>query len=371
MSSRRVRTLTRHLQPTPTASAPVKNRRIVVKSTPEAEPGPEHFNVVEEDLGSLKEGQMLLRTLWCSVDPYMRTVEGIANPEIIGKTMIGGTVSEVVVSHAEGWHKGDLVVGYYGWQEYVVANSSDVQWFNSSIPIEKWDLSLGTPSAALGVLGMTGYTAYFGLLEVGQPQAGDTVVVSAASGAVGQVVGQIAKLLGCYVVGIAGGSMKCSFCVEQLGFDACVDYKESELPRRLSDACPKGIDVYFENVGGDVLEAVLPLLNPGCRVPVCGFISQYNSWDNMTHPPPMQRLAECGIKKKSKKDQGPGFRFFFWMEPAFLPKRREALQRLSQWIKEGKIKYRESVTQGLDSMIGAFSGMLRGENFGKTVIKIT
>lgn len=350
-----------------TADATVQNRRVVVKSVPDGEPSHDNFEVVTETLPSVGEGQMLLRTVWASVDPYMRTVEGMGNPKLVGKTMIGSTVSEVVESRAPGWTPGDFVVGYYGWQEYVVANATDVQWHNKDIPIEKWDPALGEASTALGILGMTGYTAYFGLLEIGKPQEGETVVVSAASGAVGQIVGQLAKLRGCRVVGIAGGPQKCAYCVDELGFDACVDYKAPDLSKALAKAAPNGIDVYFENVGGDVLEAVIPLLNPGCRVPVCGFISQYNT---MTPSTPMQRLQEVGVKRLSKKGGTDGFRFFFWNEPAFLPKRVEALRALSRWIDEGKLKYRESVTQGLDSMVDAFTGMLRGDNFGKTVIKL-
>jgi len=349
------------------SSPQTHNRRIVVKSVPEGAPTHDNFEVVTEALPPLNDGQMLLRTRWASVDPYMRTIEGMGNPKMIGQTMVGGTVSEVLESRASGWSVGDLVVGYYGWQEYVIASSTDVQWHNKDIPIQKWDPNQGPASTAVGILGMTGYTAYFGLLEVGKPRSGETVVVSAASGAVGQVVGQLAKLQGCRVVGIAGGARKCAYCVEELGFDACVDYKAPNLPKALAEATPSGIDVYFENVGGDVLEAVIPLLNPGCRVPICGFVSQYN---DMTHATPMQRLQEAGLKRMSRKGGTEGFRFFFWSEPAFLPKTGEALQKLSDWIKHGKIKYRESVSQGLDSIIDAFAGVLRGDNFGKAVIKV-
>jgi len=275
-----------------------------------------------------------------------------------------------VASRADGWNVGDLVLGYYGWQEYVIANATDVQWHNEGIPIEKWDQSMGPASTAVGILGMTGYTAYFGLLEVGQPRPGETVVVSAASGAVGQVVGQLAKIQGCRVIGIAGGARKCAYCVEELGFDACLDYKSPDLPTRLASVAPDGIDVYFENVGGDVLEAVLPLLNKGCRVPVCGYVSQYNG--DMSKAP-MVRLRETGVKKMGSAGGTigtEGFRFFFWSEPAFLPKRMDALRNLAGWVKEGKLKYKESVTEGgLDSMVDAFAGMLRGDNFGKAVIK--
>ena len=302
-------------------------------------------------------------------DPYMRTVEGMGDPEMVGRTMLGGTVCVVIESRCASWNVGDLVVSYYGWQEYVVASPADVQWRHKDIPIQRWLPETGPPSCALGVLGMTGYTAYFGLLEVGQPKPGETVVVSAASGAVGQVVGQISKALGCRVVGIAGGETKCKFCVEELGFDMCIDYKKDGFPAALSAATPSGIDVYFENVGGPVLEAVLPRLNSGCRVPICGFVSSYN--DMGSQPTPMQRLAEFGIPKMSKTGSPHGFRFFFWNHPAFLPKLDDALATLSKWVQQGKLKYRESVTNGIDTMVDSFIGMLNGQNFGKTIVKMS
>lgn len=351
------------------ASSGVVNRKVVLRSPPAGEPKASDFELVSEPLRPLGEGEMLLRTKWLSLDPYMRTGEGMASKGAQGKTIVGGTVSEVLESRSSKWRPGDLVVGYYGWQEYVVAKEGDVQWHNKSIPIEKWDGSLGPAPAALGVLGMTGYTAYFGLMEVGRPKEGETVVVSAASGAVGQVVGQLAKIRGCRVVGVAGGARKCAFCTEELGFDACVDYKAGNLPAALKAACPRGIDVYFENVGGDVLEAVIPLLNPGCRVPVCGFISQYNGPTTPTNP--LQRLRQVGLKPMGKNGGTDGFRFFFWNEPGFVPRLGDALRDMSGWIKEGKLKYRESVTQGIENAVEAFIGLLRGENFGKTLIQVS
>lgn len=372
MSSARLDTLLSHLSPPHAATtvpvSGVTNRRITIKSLPKGPPQQSNFEIISESMPPIGDGQMLLRTKWLSLDPYMRTGEGMQSKKMIGKTMVGGTVSEVVESKAAGWKPGDLVVGYYGWQEYVVARPTDVQWHHPKFPIEKWDHSLGPASTAVGILGMTGYTAYFGLLDVGKPKTGDTVVVSAASGAVGQVVGQIAKLKGCRVVGIAGGPKKCAYCVDELGFDACVDYKASGLPENLKAACPRGIDIYFENVGGPVLEAVMPLLNKGCRVPVCGFISQYNNMGK--EKTPLVRLREIGLKPMSK-GRADGFRFFFWSEPPFMPRLGQALRDISGWIKEGKIKYRESVTEGLDKTVDTFAGMLRGENFGKTLIKVS
>jgi len=343
------------------------NRRIVLRSPPRGEPKDADFELVEDSLPPLEEGQMLLRTKWLSLDPYMRTGEGMGTKKAVGRTLPGGTVSEILESRNPQWRAGDLVVGYYGWQEYSIAKPGDVQFHTPGVPIEKWDGSLGPASTALGVLGMTGYTAYFGLLDVGKPKTGETVVVSAASGAVGQVVGQLAKLHGCRTVGIAGGPRKCAYCVEELGFDACVDYKAGDLPARLKAACPRGVDVYFENVGGDVLEAVIPLLNPGCRVPVCGFVSQYNG--DMTKRNPLQRLRDIGLKPLVK-GRPDGFRFFFWSEPSFIPRLGEAARNMSAWIKEGKLKYKESITQGLDGTVDAFIGLLRGENFGKTLVQV-
>ncbi len=245
------------------------------------------------------------------------------------------------------------------------------------MPIEKWDRSLGPPATALGILGMTGYAAYVGLLNVATIDRGETVVVSAASGAVGQVVGQLAKIHGCRVVGIAGGPRKCAYCVDELGFDACIDYKAGDLRAALAAAVPDGIDVYFENVGGEVLEAVIPLLNPRCRVPVCGWISQYNTpgnnvpWEQQ-QTTPLQRLREAGLKELGKEGSTEGFRFFHFMElAARQPDARESLRTMSGWIKEGKLKHRESVTQGLDSSVEAFIGMLRGQNFGKTMVQVS
>ena len=358
----------------------VVNRRIVLKRNPEGEPAPSDFEVVTEEVPSIAEGQMLLRTKWLTLDPYMRglSASGPMNDERnIGSTIVGGTVSEVVESRASGWSEGELVVGYYGWQEYSVGTPEDLQWGNEAMPIEKWDGSLGPPSTALGVLGMTGYAAYAGLLNVAAVKAGETVVVSAASGAVGQVVGQLAKIHGCRVVGIAGGPRKCAYVVDELGFDACIDYKAGDLPTALAAAVPDGIDVYFENVGGEVLEAVIPLLNPGCRVPVAGWVSQYNLASNnapweQQQATPLKRLREAGLKDLGEEGATEGFRFFHFFElAARQPDAGEALRTMSDWIKEGKLKYRESVTHGLDSAVDAFIGMLRGENFGKTMVQIS
>lgn len=345
------------------------NRRVVMRRVPEGMPRASDFAIETEALPALDAGQMLLRTRWLTLDPYMRP--GMGAEENLGKTLPGGSVSEVLETRADGWNPGDLVVGYCGWQEYSVASPGDVQWNNPDMPIQKWDGSLGPASTALGVLGMTGYTAYQGLLNVAQVRAGETVVVSAASGAVGQVVGQLAKIRGARAVGIAGGPAKCAWCVDELGFDACLDYKTPGLAVRLAVAVPDGIDIYFENVGGDVLEAVIPLLNDGCRVPVCGYIAHYNLTAEEPRPAPPQRLRAAGLPVLGRDGQTGGFRFFAFSELASVhPAAEDALAELSGWIKAGRLKYRESITDGLDSSIDAFIGMLRGENFGKTMVRV-
>ena len=345
------------------------NRKVVMRRVPEGMPPGSDFAIETGELPALDAGQMLLRTRWLTLDPYMRP--GMSAGENLGKTLAGGTVSEVLETRADGWNAGDLVVGYYGWQEYSVASPADVQWNNPDMPIQKWDGSLGPASTALGVLGMTGYTAYQGLLNVARVRAGETVVVSAASGAVGQVVGQLAKIRGARAIGIAGGPAKCAWCVDELGFDACLDYKTPGLAGRLAEAVPDGIDIYFENVGGDVLEAVIPLLNDGCRVPVCGYIAHYNLTADEPHPTPPQRLRAAGLPVLGRDGHTDGFRFFAFSELAAVhPDAGDALAEMSGWIREGRLKYRESVTDGLDSSMDAFIGMLRGENFGKTMVRV-
>ena len=349
------------------------NRTVRLRRVPVGMPVADDFEVVSAPIRALAEGEMLLRTRWLSLDPYMRSVfmNTAAN---VGKTIIGGTVSEILESRAPGWTPGELVVGYYGWQEYSVATAQDVQWNNPSMPIAKWDGSLGSASTAVGVLGMTGYTAYQGLLNVARVRAGETVVVSAASGAVGQVVGQLAKIRGARAVGVAGGPEKCAWCVETGGFDACIDYKTPTFPEDLRAAATDGVDVYFENVGGDVLEAVIPLLNPGCRVPICGYIAHYNDTAGDQRPTPPERLRAEGLPVLAPGADNPagGFRFFGFSELAGThPAAEQALSALSEWIADGALTYRESITDGIESSIGAFIGMLKGDNFGKTIVRVS
>ena len=350
---------------------PTTNRKVVMKQPPIGVPTPADFEIVTESLGDIVDGQMLLKTRWLTLDPYMRS-GFMLQPDNVGKTVIGGTVSEVVESKAPTWQTGDLVVGFYGWQEYSVGTASDVQWNNPNMPIQKWDGSLGEPSTALGVLGMTGLTAYEGLKNVAKVQPGETVVVSAASGAVGQVVGQLAKIHGARAVGIAGGPAKCAFCVDEFGFDACVDYKAGNLGADLAGATPDGIDIYFENVGGDVLEAVIPRLNPGARIPICGFIAHYNETPTARRVNPLQRLRAEGLEVLGKDGNTKGYTFFTFSNLSSRhPDAENALEILSAWIKSGQLKYRESVTDGLDSAVDAFIGMLGGRNFGKTMVRVS
>jgi NADPH-dependent curcumin reductase len=330
------------------------NRRIVLASRPTGEPTPENFRL-EADAPVLEpaSGQMLVKNLFLSIDPYMRgrmsDRASYARPVGIGEVMVGGTVGRVVKSAADGYANGDIVVGYGGWQDHALFDAADrqVMRVDAALPI----------STAVGVCGMPGVTAYFGLLKLGEPKAGETVVVSAASGAVGSVVGQIAKQKGCRVVGVAGGAAKCGYVTGELGFDACVDHRAPGMADALRAACPKGVDVYFENVGGQVLDAVAPLLNAGARVPICGFVSQYNEQQPVT---PFTVLGALPTP--------PFHRFFLvWEWPDEYP---AAVLALAAWVKEGKIRYREDISEGLAEAPRALIGVLRGQNFGKKVVRI-
>ncbi|HVW26484.1 MAG TPA: NADP-dependent oxidoreductase [Polyangiaceae bacterium] len=335
------------------ARAVMQNRRIVLASRPEGEPDASNFRLETTSLPELPEGRVLVKNLYLSIDPYMRgrmsDRPSYARPVGIGEVMVGGTVGRVVESRAPGVGVGTLLVGYGGWQEYAVLNPAD----QNTLPV----VANLPPSTALGVAGMPGATAYFGLTKIGEPKPGETVVVSAASGAVGSVVGQLAKIMGCRAVGVAGGPKKCAYVTKDLGFDACIDHRSPNMAAELAKACPKGIDVYFENVGGKVLEAVARLLNPGSRVPICGFVSQYNEAD------PVSPFTVLGALPNP-----PVHRFFLvWEWPTEYP---AAIEKLAGWVREGKLKYAEDVTEGLEQAPRALIGVLRGENFGKKIIKI-
>jgi len=335
------------------------NRRIVLNSRPVGAPTAENIRLEGLDLPVPSTGELLLRTLYLSLDPYMRgrmsDAPSYAVPVAIGEVMVGGTVSRVESSRHRGYQPGDLVLGYSGWQDYAISDGAG---------LTKLDARMRHPSLALGVLGMPGFTAYMGLLDIGQPKAGETVVVAAASGAVGSVVGQIAKLLkGCRVVGIAGGADKCRYVVEELGFDACIDHRRADLPNLLADACPKGIDVYFESVGGAVFDAVLPLLNAKARVPLCGLIAHYN---DSALPQGPDRLGLLTATLLTKRIKMQGFIIF----DDYGHRYDEFYPQMSAWLAAGRIKYREDMVDGLEHAPEAFIGLLEGKNFGKLTVRV-
>jgi NADPH-dependent curcumin reductase CurA len=335
----------------------LKNRQILLASRPSGEPTPDNFRLVEAEVPRPGPGQMLLRTIYLSLDPYMRgrmnAGPSYARAVEVGEVMEGRAVCEVVESSLPDYRAGDIVFAPTGWQEYALSDGKGAR---------KLDASLGPVSYALGVLGMPGLTAYAGLLTIGQPKPGETVVVAAASGAVGSLVGQIAKIKGCRAVGIAGGERKCRYVTEQLGFDACLDHRDPALPQRLKDACPAGIDVYFENVGGRVFDAVLPLLNNFARVPVCGLIAHYNEAELPPGPARVPALLLAILVKRLT------FRGFIVSD--FASQFPQFLADMSKWLKEGRVKYREDVTDALENAPRELIGLLKGENFGKKIIRV-
>lgn len=334
------------------------NRQVQLASRPVGAPTAANFTLATGPVPTAGPGQVLLRTIYLSLDPYMRgrmsDAASYAASVAVGATMVGATVCRVESSQLEGFAVGDMVLAYTGWQDYAVSDGTG---------LTKLDPAMARPSYALGVLGMPGFTAYMGLLDIGAPKAGETVVVAAATGAVGSVVGQIAKLKGCRVVGIAGGADKCRSAVEELGFDACIDHHSPELPALLAAACPKGIDVYFENVGGKVFEAVLPLLNTGARVPVCGLIAHYNATELPKGPDRTPVLMRNLLTKRIRMQ---GFIIF----DDYGHRYPEFAKDMSQWLASGKIKFREDLVQGLENAPQAFMGLLEGKNFGKLVVQV-
>jgi hypothetical protein len=334
------------------------NRRIVLNARPRGAPTAKDFRLENEPVPTPADGQVLLRTLYLSLDPYMRgrmsDGPSYAAPMAIGDVMAGGTVSRVEVSRHGDFKVGELVLGYAGWQDYALSDGRGLTALYSEEP---------HPSRALGVLGMPGFTAYMGLLDIGQPVAGETVVVAAASGPVGSVVGQIARIKGCTVVGIAGGQEKCGYVVDELGFDFCVDHHTADLPGRLAVACPKGIDVYFESVGGAVFDAVMPLLNAKARIPVCGLIAAYNATELPPGPDRLGLLAGTLLRKRIKMQ---GFIVFDDYGPRFA----EFDGAMREWVQDDKVKVREDIVFGLENAPEAFIGLLTGKNFGKLVIQL-
>lgn len=333
------------------------NRKIVLNQRPQGELRDGDLLLKEEPVRDLRDGEVLIKTLWLSLDPYMRPrmndSKGYMDPVAIGGTMVGESVGRVIKSNSPNYTEGDLVTSYSGWQEYSIVPGDGEMIYKiqpNGAPLQTY----------LGVAGMPGRTGYCGLTYVGKPKAGETVVVSAASGPVGTVVGQTAKQLGCRVVGIAGGAEKCRFVVEELGFDACVDYKAGNLQADLAAACPDGIDVYFENVGGEVTRAVAKLLNDGSRVPVCGYVSAYNAED--------ASKVETPFHVFKAMDNPPEHRFFLVTE--WQDQHAEITKLLADQVASGKLKYRETIAEGLENAPEAFKGMLKGKNFGKQLVHI-
>jgi NADPH-dependent curcumin reductase CurA len=333
-----------------------KGQRIVLASRPVGEPRLSDFRAEDYEVPTPGQGEVLLRTIWLSLDPYMRgrmsDAASYAQPVPIGGVMEGGTVCEVIASNNPAYAKGDIVLARAGWQTHALADGK---------ALRKIDPALAPISTAVGVLGMPGMTAYTGLLEIGKPQAGETVVVAAASGAVGSAVGQIARIKGARAIGIAGGKDKCDYVKRELGFDDCLDHRDPNLAAKLKDACPKGIDVYFENVGGAVFEAVFPLLNSFARVPVCGLIAHYN--DTETKPPKWAASLMRAVLTKRLTFRG-------FIVSDFAARHDDFLRDMSQWVRERKVKHKEFITEGLDSAPAAFIGLLKGANFGKQLVRV-
>jgi len=328
------------------------NRRIVLNERPVGEPDDNTLRLETTEIPTPGAGEMLVRTVYLSLDPYMRgrmnDAKSYAEPVAIGEVMTGQVVGQVVSSNLDGYAPGDYVLSGSGWQDYAISDGTEV-------------INLGAspenPSWSLGILGMPGYTAYAGLLKIGEPKPGETVVVAAASGPVGATVGQIARLKGCRVVGVAGGAEKCAHVVDNLGFDACIDHTADDFATQLAAACPDGIDVYFENVGGKVLYSVLPLLNPFARVPVCGIVAWYNL-TQLPDGPDMGPVIMGALLRMKVKMQG--FIIFDSFDASVY---QEFTRDMTAWIKDGSIKYKEH-------MVAALVELLSGGNFGKMVVNV-
>ena len=334
-----------------------QNKSIVLASRPIGEPIADNFRLETTSIPEVKDGQVLIKVLYLSLDPYMRgrmsAAKSYAEPVPIDEVMPAETAGVVVESKSSQYAVGDYVCCRSGWQEYFVSNQKDPMTY-------KVDPETVPLSTYLGVCGMPGRTAYFGLKREGKPVAGETLVVSAASGAVGSVVGQIGKKLGLHVVGIAGGSKKCAYVKDELGFDECVDYKAIDLDGALKAACPKGIDIYFESVGGAVTEAVSKQFNPGARAPICGYIASYNATDITKERTPFHIFGEL--------ETPPEHKFFLVFD--HYAEFAEANSSLTKWVADGEIKYQETMVEGLERAPEYFSWLFSGKNFGKLVVKI-
>ncbi|MFL8935390.1 NADP-dependent oxidoreductase [Rossellomorea oryzaecorticis] len=333
---------------------PETQQQIQLVSRPEGMPEESDFLYKEVDVPHPSQGEVLIKTLYLSVDPYMRgrmsDAKSYVEPFALNEALSGGVVGEVMESKSEQFKQGDFVVGMLPWQEYSLAGEKEVR----SI-----DPDAAPLSTHLSVLGLTGLTAYFGLLDIGQPKAGETVVVSGAAGAVGSVVGQIAKIKGARVVGIAGSEEKVNYLKETLGFDEAINYKETDdIYSTLKEACPDGVDVYFENVGGEIGDAAISLLNKHGRVPVCGAISSYNKTDRDLGPRVQSKLIKSSALMKGFVVNDYSDRF------------KEGATELGQWLSEGKLQYEETITEGFDNVTDAFLGLFQGKNLGKQLVKV-
>ncbi len=334
------------------------SRQIVLASRPQGRPTLANFRLEQVPMPALPAGGVLLRVLYLSLDPYMRgrmeDRKSYAKPVAVGEVMTGESVAEVIASDHPGYAKGDVVTAHVGWRTHAASNGAGLR---------KLDPKLAPVTTGLGVLGMPGFTAYSGLNVIGRPKAGETVAVAAASGPVGSLVGQLAKIAGCRAIGIVGGAEKCRYVKDELGFDAAIDHRAPDMPAKLAEACPDGIDIYFENVGGAVWQAVLPLLNKFARVPVCGLIAQYNG------PPAVegtQLLAQTMREVLSKSLTLRGF-----INTEFVPEHyAEFLRTVSKGIADGRIRYREDITDGFENAPATLIGLLEGRNFGKALIRV-
>ena len=330
-----------------------RNRQITLAARPEGVPKESDFKLVERPLPPLRAGTFLVRTDFFSVDPYMRvriSNESYAEATNIGEVMLGGAVGRVVESKHPDYHPGDAVAGDWGWQEYAVSDGQGLQ---------RPDASIAPISTALGVLGMPGMTAYFGLLEIGRPKEGETVFISAAAGAVGSLVGQIARIKGCRVFGSTGSDEKVAYLVKELRFDGVFNYKEvRDYAAKLEELCPNGLDIYFDNVGGPVSDAVFGSINVGARIVVCGQISQYNNRTMARGPRVLFRLV-------TQRARAEGFMVY-----QFADRFPEGVRQMAQWIREGRITYRETITDGIENAPKAFIGLFTGQNIGKQLVRL-
>ncbi|QND66483.1 NADP-dependent oxidoreductase [Mesorhizobium loti] len=332
------------------------NTRIVLAARPQGRPKPGDFRIETAEIVQPGEGELLLQILYLSLDPYMRgrmnATKSYAKPVDVDGVMEGGTVARVVKSRHANFAEGDIVLSHSGWQSFALSDG---------VGLRKLDPAAAPVTTALGVLGMPGFTAYAGLLTIGQPKPGETVVVAAASGAVGSAVGQIARIKGARAVGIAGGAEKCAFVRDELGFDAVVDHRADDFAEQLKAACPDGIDIYFENVGGPIWDAVFPLLNEFARVPVCGLIAQYNA------------MADAGIDRLPTLMQQVLHRSLTirgFIQREFVDQRPAFYREMADWIASGRVRYREDIVDGIENAPQAFLGLLDGKNFGKLIVRV-